>query len=237
MDVDETLRELRELAKNSFQDDVERMGELVEALDGWITKGGYLPRRWQAEVPREAVYELLRLTLNENKQLQQQVSHLLASCTKLLEERRRANVDYAVREFHLKYGHPAPTEITVPDEDQIRFRFKIMSEKFLEMVEAAFAESVQRPWALPQIKERLAWFCETAPVNVRLSKLLREMHDLDYTVAGTRVVFGYDGLPGAAEVHRANMDKEPNGPDGKPVKPAGWRAPDIEGVLRAQGWK
>jgi hypothetical protein len=27
------------------------------------------------------------------------------------------------------------------------------------------------------------------------------------------------------------------GPDGKPVKPADWKPPDIEGVLRAQGWK
>ena len=29
------------------QDDAARLAELVEALDGWITKGGFLPARWR----------------------------------------------------------------------------------------------------------------------------------------------------------------------------------------------
>lgn len=33
------------------------------------------------------------------------------------------------------------------------------------------------------------------------------------------------------------MAKDPNGPDGKPVKPLGWTAPDMVAVLRAQGWR
>jgi len=39
-----------------------------------------------------------------------------------------------------------------------------------------------------------------------------------------------------AEVHRANMDKigGERRPDGKRLKPAGWRAPDLAGVLAAQ---
>lgn len=47
----------------------------------------------------------------------------------------------------------------------------------------------------------------------------------------------------AAEITRSNLDKiGPDGPyvlrdDGKVGKPDGWRAPQIEAVLRAHGWK
>lgn len=243
MDPNETLRELLKLAESvpsceeEFQDDVARMGELIEALDGWLTKGGFLPRRWEkAPSSDTSLLVVLQQLIQSNEQLNRQVTDLQTRCTELLEEKRRANVDYAVREFHLKYRHPAPVELVIPDAAQIRFRFTLMAEEFLEMFKAAFKQSPQRPWALEQIREKLAWLIETSPVDVNLRELMHEMHDLDYTVAGTRVVFGYDGIPGAAEVHRANMDKDPNGPNGKPVKPEGWRPPDIEGVLRAQGW-
>jgi predicted HAD superfamily Cof-like phosphohydrolase len=63
------------------------------------------------------------------------------------------------------------------------------------------------------------------------------MADLDYVVEGTRLEFGIDGEPIAAEVHRANMAKTegPVAPDGKRLKPPGWTPPDIAGVLRKQG--
>jgi len=28
------------------QDDANRLAELIEALDGWLSKGGFLPGRW-----------------------------------------------------------------------------------------------------------------------------------------------------------------------------------------------
>jgi len=34
--------------------DILRAGELVEALDGWFTTGGYLPRRWHPARRRTA---------------------------------------------------------------------------------------------------------------------------------------------------------------------------------------
>ncbi len=173
----------------------------------------------------------------ENAQLNRQVTDIQKRCTDLLEERRRANVDYAVREFHLEYGHPAPAELTVPDEGQVRFRARIMTEEFLELLDAMFGPCRERPWWFADIRDRLAWFIATAPVEVDLVEWADGTHDLDYVVAGTRVAFGYDGLPGAAEVHRANMTKGKNGPDGKPVKPPGWTPPDIAGVLREQGWR
>lgn len=36
----------------SFETDVNRLAELVEALDEWLTQGGFLPHAWvQAEAP------------------------------------------------------------------------------------------------------------------------------------------------------------------------------------------
>lgn len=52
MDPDATLRELRELAARSAfdADDAIRFAQLVEALDGWLSRGGFLPKAWA--VPR-----------------------------------------------------------------------------------------------------------------------------------------------------------------------------------------
>jgi len=58
MDPDECLRQLLAIAHSSVlgddlgENDYMRMGELVEALDGWITKGGFLPARWKQAEPK-----------------------------------------------------------------------------------------------------------------------------------------------------------------------------------------
>lgn len=53
MDPNETLHEIREkvaeaLAEsgNKRADLVDELAELVDALDGWLTKGGFLPHAW-----------------------------------------------------------------------------------------------------------------------------------------------------------------------------------------------
>lgn len=59
MDPNANLREMLELARHmascgrtedicgSNEHEPSRLAELVEALDGWITKGGFLPDRWR----------------------------------------------------------------------------------------------------------------------------------------------------------------------------------------------
>jgi hypothetical protein len=53
MDPDSNLREMLELARAGVEAavidavDADRLCELVLALDGWIVKGGFLPKRWQ----------------------------------------------------------------------------------------------------------------------------------------------------------------------------------------------
>ncbi len=51
MDPDEALRRIREIVKrvnenDNFESDVPELGNLVQALDEWLTKGGFLPALW-----------------------------------------------------------------------------------------------------------------------------------------------------------------------------------------------
>lgn len=82
-----------------------------------------------------------------------------------------------------------------------------------------------------------------------LPAMVDALADMDYVNAGTRLVLGVDGAPIAADVHRANMAKEPimcwsggtenrlvPDPIKKPTKPEGWKAPDTAARLREQGW-
>ena len=59
MDPEANLKETRELCKKIYknyedpdsngvdQDDAARLVELVEAMDGWLSKKGFLPKDWQ----------------------------------------------------------------------------------------------------------------------------------------------------------------------------------------------
>lgn len=46
MDPNAALEELRRITRRASAGDFERMCELVEALDGWISGGGFLPGGW-----------------------------------------------------------------------------------------------------------------------------------------------------------------------------------------------
>jgi predicted HAD superfamily Cof-like phosphohydrolase len=58
-------------------------------------------------------------------------------------------------------------------------------------------------------------------------------------LVGTAITFGVDLKPIFEAVHAANMAKAggPKREDGKQLKPAGWKPPDVAGLLKAQGWK
>lgn len=49
MDPNETLAEMRRLAASADPDDMDRLSQLVEALDDWLRKGGFLPRAWERD--------------------------------------------------------------------------------------------------------------------------------------------------------------------------------------------
>ncbi len=47
MDPDETLRRLRRAVVEQPGDECGEIGELVDALDGWLSRGGALPQAWR----------------------------------------------------------------------------------------------------------------------------------------------------------------------------------------------
>ncbi len=149
-----------------------------------------------------------------------------------------------VREFHGMLGVLDPSSPQLISEARVRLRAALVAEEFFETMEAMFDDVMFRPvgnvkGTLAVDNDHVAMFIKYGTVNVNMVELADGMADLDYVVEGTRLEFGIDGEPIAAEVHRTNMTKR-GGPvreDGKHTKPEGWKPPDIEGELRKQGWK
>lgn len=140
-----------------------------------------------------------------------------------------------VFEFHREFGHPvgeAPGN-PLPSDDRVRLRASLIVEECFEMLESLFSAPAEG-WESE--KNSFAEFIIYAPVKVDLVALADALGDIDYVVEGCRLEFGIDGGPIADEIHRSNMAKRggPKRPDGKHMKPEGWKPPDIAGVLAAQ---
>ncbi len=180
----------------------------------------------------------LRELLTERNHLRLQVSELQAQMTTMVETSQARRV----RAFHAKFGHLVQSTPAVPAEELVRFRIRLVAEEFLELIDATFDNDGEISGHYSYAAQRdlirctLALIIQQFPIDVDMVDFADAMTDLDYVVEGTRATFGIDGAPAFSEVQRANMDKDPNGPDGKPIKPLGWRAPDIDLVLRRQGW-
>lgn len=113
--------------------------------------------------------------------------------------------DLDVRDFHRKFGHPAPSAPVVPSDDVLDFRVRLIREECEELIEA--------------IEER------------NLGSIAQEGVDLVYVVLGTFVVCGLRFTPFWRLVQRANMAKIPNPDGGKPLKPEGWIKPDCSTLI------
>lgn len=138
-----------------------------------------------------------------------------------------------VLEFHERLG--VTGDLSKPGDqtnDIKRLRASLVAEEFFEFLEALGYFS-------GEIRDAFLEEMSRAPTKTDLPELADAMADLDYVVEGTRIAFGIDGDPIAEEVHRANMTKlgGPRRDDGKILKPDGWTPPDIDGVLKSQGWE
>jgi len=149
-----------------------------------------------------------------------------------------------VRAFHHRFGHPIGcVGPQVPSEERVKFRLQLIAEEFFELLTACEIWPVETLTRADTIDEDVDVLASVMVKNairddlgeIDLPALMDALGDLDYVIEGTRLEFGVDGKPIANEIHRANMDKIPNG-FRKPIKPSGWKEPDIEGVLQAQGW-
>lgn len=118
-------------------------------------------------------------------------------------------------------------------EDEVRMSLRLVAEEFCELLDAAFGLDVLH------LRARIMADVDELPLAVNLPALVAATVDLDYVVEGLRVRLGVDVAPIWSAVHAANLAKT-TGPvreDGKRMKPEGWQAPDVAGLLRAQGWE
>lgn len=116
-----------------------------------------------------------------------------------------------VRDFHIAFSQPVGETPQLPNEKERTLRKTLLHE---EMNEYFAAERIDD---IVEIADALA--------------------DIIYIACGTAVSYGIPLDKIFEEVHRSNMAKLVDGKplkraDGKVIKPEGWKAPDIAGVLK-----
>lgn len=117
-----------------------------------------------------------------------------------------------VKEFHEKFGHPAPKFPVLICDERASLRVALIDEELNELRDAIAAEDI-----------------------VAIADALG---DLDYVVNGAAIEYGIDLPKITAEIHDSNMTKL--GPDGNPIyredgkilKGADYRPPNLEPLLR-----
>lgn len=177
--------------------------------------------------------------LTENVRLRAQVQELHEHSTAMV----NAQLSRQVRAFHEKYSHPTRSTPCVPTMKEVQFRLNLISEEFFELLAAC---EIWPQWDGDEDDSgdpvHASEIIKAAIMNdfagcVDLPEFIDALADLSYVIEGTAAAMGVNMAPVLAEVQRANMSKEPNGSDAKPVKLPDWTPPDIAGVLVRQGWR
>lgn len=162
---------------------------------------------------------------------------LLERCTELKLEVRRVDRRRMVREFFTVAQQAIGERPHVPNDEQVRFRLRLIAEEFFELL-AAVPRGRSAYWVSIR-KEVMDAIDDIIGDTTDLPELTDACVDLQYVVEGLMVAFGINSTDVWQEVQRSNLSKM-GGPkresDGKLMKPPGWTPPDIEGVLRAGGW-
>lgn len=106
-----------------------------------------------------------------------------------------------VREFHEAFDLDRPEGPTIPSQDLVRLRMRLIREEY-EEVSTDFKKLLQKDLT----------YAEAIPI---MRDLLKELADLRYVTEGAAVALGLDIEAAYKEVHRSNMSKL--GEDGKPI--------------------
>lgn len=148
-----------------------------------------------------------------------------------------------VAAFHRAAGQPVRDVPTVPSDDEVRLRIRLIGEEFCEFLIACGMdqEMVSRIdsyiWNYSEPKGGLGELTGECDLIATADALT----DLSYVITGTCVQMG---LPKEAlfdEVQVSNMSKFEGGvkldANGKVVKGPRYRKPDVAKVLREHGWE
>lgn len=175
----------------------------------------------------------LRKILEELSHLRAQRDSLQAANTALVLRNREIDLRRQVSEFHRAFDIAVRSQPVIPGDDEIRLRLRLIAEEFFETLSAVIGSQFmsEHEAVMTKINE---WV-----IRLDFPEFIDGLADLDYVIEGTRLSFGVNGGPIAAEVHRANMAKAggEKRADGKIMKPVDWTPPDIERELKIQGWK
>lgn len=123
--------------------------------------------------------------------------------TKIYDSNCLTKVYEDIKDFHVKFGHPAPSTVTKLTDDRKQARSE---------------------WICEELNE----FLQSGTIHDDMDAMI----DMLYFVMGTIVEMGIDPSNIFAMVHNANMaklfpDGKPHYNDsGKVIKPEGWKAPD-----------
>jgi predicted HAD superfamily Cof-like phosphohydrolase len=121
-----------------------------------------------------------------------------------------------VTRFHHKFGHPVAHEpVTHPKLEEIQFRRYLHDEEDDEL-DAALDDYMNGDVAA-------------------LEDVADGIVDSIYVRIGTALLLGIPLKRVWDAVQRANLEKEANPSGGKPIKPAGWKPPDIAACLWPKG--
>jgi predicted HAD superfamily Cof-like phosphohydrolase len=148
-----------------------------------------------------------------------------------------------VGRFHTKFGLAVSDGRPLhPDREVLEFRMKFLLEEVFEFIEAAGYEI--RTHSRESINGDNLFLRMVSP-EVDHAKMFDALLDEAYVAFGTAHLLGYPWQEGWDRVQAANMAKVRAKADGSNslrgssfdvVKPEGWVAPDIAGLLRECGW-
>jgi predicted HAD superfamily Cof-like phosphohydrolase/DNA-binding transcriptional regulator YiaG len=160
---------------------------------------------------------------------------LLEKNTELVTELRRVDHQRQVREFHtVVVGSALPNYPAVPPKPILDRQLRLITEEYLELMEAVYGEGSLR---LALARQQLHAVIELETPNVNFIELMDASADLEYVNIGLNLWCGVDGNGVFSVVHESNMAKA-GGPkrasDGKQLKPASWKPPDIAAEIERQ---
>jgi len=147
------------------------------------------------------------------------------------------SIQHDVREFHRVMGQPIGSSPSVPHDDRVRHRLRLIHEEFVELLTAC---GIEEPVVdgVGVYSDIFSAINDVRARNVDLIEVADALADIAYVVEGANLEFGIDSEAVLAEVQRSNMSKlDDNGKAivnelGKVTKGPNYSPPDLKKVLK-----